>query len=51
MSVDEAVALAAEVAPGQTWFTHLSHDILHSEAEAALPAGVGIAYDGLKIAI
>jgi len=51
MNVDEALALAREVAPGQTWFTHLSHDVLHAEAEATLPAKVRIAFDGLKIEI
>ena len=51
MSVEEALALAREVAPGQTWLTHLSHDVLHAEAEADLPPGVRIAYDGLRIEI
>jgi phosphoribosyl 1,2-cyclic phosphate phosphodiesterase len=49
MNIDEALALASEVAPGQTWFTHLSHDVLHAEAEASLPPAVRIAFDGLKI--
>lgn len=51
MNVDEALALAGEVSPGQTWFTHLSHDLMHAELESTLPAGVRIAYDGLKIEI
>ena len=51
MSVDEALALAKDVAPEQTWLTHLSHDVMHSEAEAGLPTRVRIAYDGLKIEI
>jgi phosphoribosyl 1,2-cyclic phosphate phosphodiesterase len=51
MNVDEALALARDVAPRQTWLTHLSHDILHAEAEAALPPAVRIAFDGLKIEI
>jgi phosphoribosyl 1,2-cyclic phosphate phosphodiesterase len=51
MNVDEALALAREVAPGQTWFTHLSHDVLHAEAEASLPPSVRLAFDGLKIEI
>jgi phosphoribosyl 1,2-cyclic phosphate phosphodiesterase len=51
MNVDEALALAAEVAPGQTWLTHLSHDLMHAELEPTLPPGVRIAYDGLKIEI
>jgi phosphoribosyl 1,2-cyclic phosphate phosphodiesterase len=49
MSVDEALALAREVQPGQTWFTHLSHDMMHAEVEPALPPGVRIAFDGLRI--
>ncbi|MHA3770729.1 MBL fold metallo-hydrolase [Verrucomicrobiota bacterium sgz303538] len=49
MSIEEALAVAAEVQPGQTWFTHLCHDIFHSELEPALPSNVGIAYDGLTI--
>jgi phosphoribosyl 1,2-cyclic phosphate phosphodiesterase len=51
MNVEEALALAQEVTPGQTWLTHLSHDIMHAEAEAELPPNVRIAYDGLKIGI
>jgi phosphoribosyl 1,2-cyclic phosphate phosphodiesterase len=51
MNVDEALALARDVAPGQTWFTHLSHDLMHAELEPTLPPGVRIAYDGLKIEI
>jgi len=51
MNVDEALALAREVAPGQTWLTHLSHDLMHAELEPTLPPGVRIAYDGLKIEI
>jgi len=49
MSVDEALAVAAETQPTQTWFTHLSHDLQHAELEAVLPAGVRVAFDGLKI--
>ena len=49
MSVEEALNVAEQVAPERTWFTHLCHDILHSELEPKLPAGVRIAYDGLRI--
>lgn len=51
MSVDEALALRAQVGPAQTWFTHMCHDLGHAAAEAALPAGVRLAYDGLKIEV
>jgi phosphoribosyl 1,2-cyclic phosphate phosphodiesterase len=51
MSIEEALALAKEVVPQHTWLTHLCHDVMHSEAEAALPPEVRIAFDGLKIEI
>jgi phosphoribosyl 1,2-cyclic phosphate phosphodiesterase len=49
MNVEEALDVAAKVMPAQTWFTHLSHELLHAELEDALPEGVRVAYDGLKI--
>lgn len=49
MNVEEALEVAGEVGPGQTWLTHISHDLLHAETEAALPQGVRIAFDGCKI--
>lgn len=49
MCVEEALAVAEQVQPGQTWFTHLCHDLLHAEVERTLPQNVRIAYDGLII--
>jgi len=49
MNVSEALALAERAQPGETWFTHLCHDLMHAELEPNLPKGVRIAYDGLKI--
>jgi phosphoribosyl 1,2-cyclic phosphate phosphodiesterase len=51
MSVGEALAVVEKVRPGQAWFTHLSHELGHAATEAGLPAGVGVAYDGMKIEI
>lgn len=51
MNFEAALALAGRVCPGTTWFTHLSHDIAHAQAEAALPPGVQLAYDGLRLEI
>lgn len=51
MSLGEALEVAADVGPGQTWLTHLCHDLGHAETEKTLPAGVRIAYDGLRIAL
>ena len=50
MSVAEALAFVERVRPGATWFTHLCHELGHAETEAALPPGVRIAYDGLRLA-
>jgi len=49
MTVEEALAFSARVQPGETWFTHLCHELSHAETEAALPPGVRIAYDGLRL--
>jgi phosphoribosyl 1,2-cyclic phosphate phosphodiesterase len=49
MSISEALAVAGRVQAKRTWFTHLCHDLAHAETEAALPPGVGIAFDGLKL--
>jgi phosphoribosyl 1,2-cyclic phosphate phosphodiesterase len=51
MCVAEALAVAAQVQPAQTWFTHLSHDLGHAETEAMLPPGVRVAFDGMKIVV
>ena len=35
----------------QTYFTHICHDLGHAATNAALPAGVELAYDGLRFEI
>jgi phosphoribosyl 1,2-cyclic phosphate phosphodiesterase len=49
MSIDEAVAVAAEIDAPQTFLTHLTHLTDHATGEAALPPRVKFAYDGLRI--
>ncbi len=46
--VEQAVAEAEKIKAEQTYFTHISHRILHEECEAKLPPGIHLAYDGLK---
>jgi phosphoribosyl 1,2-cyclic phosphate phosphodiesterase len=51
MNVEEALAVEARAQAGQTWFTHLCHDLSHVQMEAMLPAGVNAAYDGLRLSL
>ena len=51
MSLEEALEVAAAAGAGQTWLTHLCHDLGHGETERMLPANVRLAYDGLKLAL
>ena len=48
-SLAEAVALAEQLRPRQTYFTHISHDLGHAETNRGLTAGMELAYDGLRI--
>lgn len=47
-TVAEALAVVEKLAPRQTYFTHMTHSMLHAEEDAALPAGVALGYDGLQ---
>lgn len=52
MTLDEAIDFAGEVGAEQTYFTHISHKLgKHKEVQAQLPAGINLAYDGLKIVL
>lgn len=48
-TVAEALAVAARIAPRRTLFTHICHDVPHAASTAALPAGVELACDGLRL--
>ncbi len=48
-SLSEAVEVARQVGAGRTYFTHMCHDLPHAATNARLPAGVELAYDGLRL--
>lgn len=48
-SLSEAVTVATQLAPRQTYFTHMCHDLQHAPTCARLPAGMELAYDGLIV--
>jgi phosphoribosyl 1,2-cyclic phosphate phosphodiesterase len=47
-NIPEAVAIAQAIGAKQTLLTHLSHDVDHFSADADLPAGINLAYDGQR---
>ncbi|MEX2400169.1 MAG: MBL fold metallo-hydrolase [Rhodothermales bacterium] len=46
-SIDDAVRTARRIGARQTYFIHMAHDVLHAEADEALPEGIHLGYDGL----
>ena len=48
-SLGEALAVAAEIGATETWLTHLGHENEHAGLAKALPPGVRVAWDGLKV--
>jgi phosphoribosyl 1,2-cyclic phosphate phosphodiesterase len=49
LSVSGAIEAARAVGAGHTYLTHQTHDKAHAERERGLPAGVGLAYDGMRL--
>lgn len=48
-SLEEAIDVARRLAPRRTLFTHMSHELEHESTNVALPQGMELAYDGLRI--
>jgi phosphoribosyl 1,2-cyclic phosphate phosphodiesterase len=49
--VEQALGWVERLRPKRTYFTHICHDLSHAAVSAELPAGVGLAYDGLLIEV
>ncbi|MFO0973486.1 MAG: MBL fold metallo-hydrolase [Phycisphaerae bacterium] len=46
-TLDQAVEVARRIGARQTYFTHIAHELPHAETNAALPANMALAHDGL----
>lgn len=51
LCIPEALEVAATIGAPETYLTHLTHTIDHAAVEAALPAGVKLARDGLRLTL
>ncbi|MDW7981204.1 MAG: MBL fold metallo-hydrolase [Thermomicrobium sp.] len=49
LSLAEALSIVEEIRPARAYLTHVSHEVLHLEWNHRLPAGVTLAYDGLRV--
>jgi phosphoribosyl 1,2-cyclic phosphate phosphodiesterase len=48
-TVENSLQVAARIGAGQTYFTHISHDLAHEATNQTLPTGIRLAYDGLRV--
>jgi phosphoribosyl 1,2-cyclic phosphate phosphodiesterase len=50
-NIDQAVEAARRIEPRRTFLTHVGHELDHERTNASLPAGIELAYDGLRVSI
>jgi phosphoribosyl 1,2-cyclic phosphate phosphodiesterase len=48
-TVENSLSLVEQLKARRAYFTHIAHELLHSETNAALPPHVRLAHDGLKV--
>ncbi|MGH9327253.1 MAG: MBL fold metallo-hydrolase [Terriglobia bacterium] len=48
-TIEQSLELVKWLKPRRAFFTHIAHELRHEPANAALPSGVELAYDGLKL--
>ncbi len=50
-NIADAIAWAEKIGARSTWFTHMSHEVMHAEMDPQLPSSIRLAYDGLRLPI
>jgi len=50
-TVEQSLALVEKLRPQHAYFTHIAHELGHTQTNARLPAGVALAFDGLVLDI
>ena len=50
-TIPEAIGWAQRIGARETWFTHMSHEVMHAEMDPQLPASIRLAYDGLRVPV
>lgn len=48
-TIAQAIAASQRIGAKQTYFTHIAHGVMHAKVNAELPAGIQLAYDGLRV--
>lgn len=48
-NLDQAIDEARRIGAARTYFTHVAHELLHAEVDAALPRDMHLAQDGLVL--
>jgi phosphoribosyl 1,2-cyclic phosphate phosphodiesterase len=51
LSIQDAIAVSAEIGAARTFLTHLTHDQSHTQLASQLPPGIEPAYDGLEVEV
>jgi len=49
LNVEQSLAYLAQINAKQSYLIHLCHDVDHATLEAALPPGIRVSYDGLRL--
>ncbi|MGH7175796.1 MAG: MBL fold metallo-hydrolase [Tepidisphaeraceae bacterium] len=50
-SLEQAVEAARRIGAGQTFFTHITHDMAHAATNRSLDRGMALGFDGLRVSV